>query len=404
MNIDSIIESLNIESELFNSILEILIPVLSAIFFSYICYIITKNLIAKILIKIVSRTKIAWDDYLINQKLFNRIGFLIIPTVFRSFLTDLDWTHLGMLMKILEIWMIFAVLSVLSTILSGVNRIYMNYSTSKNKPIKVFSQVIELFLYSAAIIVSIGIFTNKDTTSLLAGLTAFAAILMLIFKDSILGLVAGIQLSTNSMISIGDWISMPDCGADGNVVEINLITVKVQNFDKTITTIPTYKLISESFTNWRGMKESQGRRIKRYLYIDVNSIHYLTNEEISALKDSKLLGGYIQKMLKDLEEKNTDRKNSLDLYRMTNIGTFREYLNSWISSNPDINKKMTHMVRQLQPTPTGIPLEIYCFSMHQEWVKYEKVQSDIFDHVYAVLELFHLKAFQYSNNTVSGIS
>jgi miniconductance mechanosensitive channel len=300
----------------------------------------------------------------------------------------------------LDVWIIFALISLLSAVLSGVNSVYMSYSSSKDKPIKVFIQVIEIFLYCAAVIVVIGMFTEKDVSTLLAGLTAFAAILMLIFKDSILGLVAGIQLSANNMVHVGDWIVMPSAGADGDVIEINLTTVKVQNFDKTITTIPTYKLVSESFTNWRGMEESNGRRIKRSVIIDVNSIHYLTEEEISTLIDSALLNSYMQKKLKDLEEYNASRKNRLDVRRLTNIGTFREYLESWIETNPDINQEMTHMVRQLQPTPTGLPIEIYCFSARQRWIDYENVQSDIFDHIYAILDLFNLRAFQFSNNTV----
>jgi miniconductance mechanosensitive channel len=243
-------------------------------------------------------------------------------------------------------------------------------------------------------------FTGKDVSTLLAGLTAFAAVLMLIFKDSILGLVAGIQLSANEMVRLGDWISMQSSGADGDVIEIGLTTVKVQNFDKTITTIPTYKLVSESFTNWRGMENSKGRRIKRSINIDVSTIHYLTEEEIATLTDSSLLNSYMQKKLKDLDEFNANRKNHLDKRRLTNIGTFREYLESWIASNPDINRQMTHMVRQLQPTPTGLPVEIYCFSAHQKWIDYENVQSDIFDHVFAVMDLFNLKTFQFSTNSI----
>ena len=185
------------------------------------------------------------------------------------------------------------------------------------------------------------------------------------------------------------------------MLEINLTTVKVQNWDKTITTIPTYKLVSESFTNWRGMEESEGRRIKRSVNIDVNSIHYLTKGELEVLKKSVLLKGYIEGKVSDLEKFNANRENILDERRLTNIGTFREYLETWLSHNPDINLNMTHMVRQLQPTPTGLPLEIYCFSARQEWVRYEQVQSDIFDHVFAVMDMFNLRAFQYSGNVVS---
>jgi miniconductance mechanosensitive channel len=398
--IDLIIENLNIRSEHAGFLIKVSLSLLLAFAAGYVAYLVTKKIIAKIVIKITKRTKFIWDDLLFDQKLFNRLGLLVFPTATKMILSGLDWKYAGSIAKALDAWIIFAFVSLILTVLAGVDRIYMNYSSSKDKPVKVFIQVIAIFLYSVAVIVVIGLFTEKDVSTLLAGLTAFAAVLMLIFKDSILGLVAGVQLSVNNMVHIGDWIAMPGCGADGDVIEINLITVKVQNFDKTITTIPTYKLVSESFTNWRGMAESNGRRIKRSIYIDVASVHYLTEDEINVLKDSSLLNSYLHKKLKDLEEFNASRKNRLDIRRLTNIGTFREYLESWIASNPDINRDMTHMVRQLQPTPTGIPLEIYCFSARKDWIDYENVQSDIFDHVFAILDLFNLKAFQYSTHAV----
>ena len=232
----------------------------------------------------------------------------------------------------------------------------------------------------------------------MVGLSAFAAVLMLIFKDTILGFVAGVQLMSNKMVKLGDWIAMPSANADGEVLEINLVTVKVQNWDKTISTIPTYKLVSESFTNWRGMEESNGRRIKRSVNIDVRSIHYLTPEEIEELKKSALLKEYMTKKMAELEQYNMNKENPLDARRLTNIGTFREYMESWIAANPCIAQEMTHMVRQLQPGPTGIPLEVYCCSSLQKWVDYERVQADLFDHLYAVIPLFNLRIFQYPSN------
>lgn len=188
---------------------------------------------------------------------------------------------------------------------------------------------------------------------------------------------------------------------DGEVTEIGLTTVKVQNWDKTITTVPTHKLVSESFTNWRGMEESGGRRIKRSVNIDVSSIHYLSDAELATLGSSQLLRRYMEKKLAELAEYNANRASDLDERRLTNIGTFREYMEQWIESNPDINQDMTHMVRQLQPGPTGLPLEIYCFSAKQRWIDYENVQSDLFDHVYAVMPLFNLRAFQYSGEVAA---
>lgn len=403
-NLDFLIERLGIQSESLNLLISISISVLLAIILGYIAYLITKKIVAKIVLKIVQKTKFKWDDLILSQRFFNRLGLLVFPIVSRMCIAGLEWEYTSFFTKILDVWVIFALISLVSVLLYGLNDIYMNYSKSKDKPIKVFIQVVEIFLYCAAVIIIIGMFTDKDVSTLLAGLTAFAAVLMLIFQNTILGLVAGIQLSANNMVQVGDWIVMPSSGADGDVIEINLTTVKVQNFDKTITTIPTYKLVSESFTNWRGMEESNGRRIKRSINIDVNSIHYLTDEEVSALIDSSLLNSYMRKKLKDLEEFNANRKNKLDVRRLTNIGTFREYLESWIASNPDINQEMTHMVRQLQPTPTGLPIEIYCFSARQRWIDYENVQSDVFDHIYAILDVFNLKAFQFSSGSapVSG--
>jgi miniconductance mechanosensitive channel len=381
--------------------IKICITLLLAFLAGYAAYLAVRKIVAGIVIRITRRTGFKWDNLLFDRKLFGRLGILTFPIVTKTLLAGLVWSHAGLVLKALDTWIIFAFVALVSSVLSGVDRIYMSRSDSKDKPIKVFIQVVEIFLYSAAIIVAIGMFTEKDVTTLLAGLTAFAAVLMLIFKDSILGLVAGVQLSANDMVHIGDWIVMPSCGADGDVKEIGLTTVKVQNFDKTITTIPTYRLVSESFTNWRGMTESEGRRIKRFINIDVHSIHYLTGEEIAALTDSSLLNAYMRQKLKDLEEYNASRKSSLDVRRLTNIGTFREYLESWIASNPDINREMTHMVRQLQPTPTGLPIEIYCFSARQRWIDYENVQSDIFDHVFAILDLFNLRAFQYSGSVAT---
>lgn len=387
---------MDIFSEASLAYVKVLVTFLIAAFFGWLAWFVAKKWLAKLIFKVVNKTPYEWDDLLFDKTFFNRFSLLIAPIVFRIGLTSVEWSGMTTLNKLLDAWIVFAVTGVLIAIMSGINRIYESFPMSKDKPIKVFIQVIDIFLCCAAIIIVVGMFTGKDVTTLLAGLTAFVAVLMLIFQNSILGLVAGIQLSANNMVRIGDWIVMPSSGADGDVLEINLTTVKVQNWDKTITTIPTYKMVSESFTNWRGMEESKGRRIKRSIYIDIDSIHYLTGEEIEKLKDSDLLKGYLDRKLTEIHEYNSNRINRLDKRELTNLGTFREYLEIWLSRNPHINQEMTHMVRQLQPTATGLPLEIYCFSARQAWVDYENVQSDIFDHVFAVMDLFNLKTFQYS--------
>lgn len=365
----------------------------------WLAYLFAKKFLARIITKIAGHTSTNWDDLLFDDKFFKRLGYLIAAIVVKIGFSSLDWTIVDVLQKFIGIWIVFAGVFLVSSIFDGINRVWETYPMSKEKPLKIFIQVVMIFIWGVALIIAISILTGKSLLILLGGLTAFAAVLMLVFQDSILGFVAGIQLSANNMVSIGDWIVMTNRGVDGDVIEINLTTVKVQNWDKTITTIPTHKLVSESFTNWRGMVESKGRRIKRSVNIDISTIHYLAEKDIEELMQSDILKDYMTNKLKEIEDHNAKHENPLDKRRMTNIGTFREYLESWLKSNPNINLEMTCMVRQLQPTATGVPIEIYCFSARQAWIDYENVQSDIFDHVFAILELFNLKAFQYSRNT-----
>jgi len=363
-------------------------------------YWIAKKWLYKLVFKLTRKTSTNWDDLMFTKKFFHRLGLLIAPITVLAALSTIQWEHIDIVLKFARVWITLASVMMISVVFEGANRIYESYPIARDKPIKVVIQLITIFLWCAALIFTISIFSNKDVSVLLGFLTGFVAVLMLIFQDSILGFVASIQLNSNNMVRVGDWIVMPSRNVDGDVIEINLTTVKVQNWDKTITTIPTHKLVSESFTNWRGMEESKGRRIKRSLNIDICTIHYLSEEETNRLRSSALLGKYMETKLKELDEYNANRPTHIDKRRMTNIGTFREYLESWIASNPDINQEMTHMVRQLQPSATGVPLEIYCFSARQAWVDYERVQSDIFDHIFAVLDIFGLKAFQYSSTVI----
>lgn len=365
---------------------------------AWLTYWMAKKWLAKLVVKLAGKTATNWDDLMFDTHFFNCFAFFITPIVVQLLSAYMEWNHSILLQKTINIWVVVAVVLLVSAILDGINRIYDSYPVARNRPIKVFMQVIKIFIYCIAVIVVVSIIMDKDPRALLVGLSAFAAVLMLIFKDAILGFVAGVQLIANRMVKLGDWIVMPSANADGEVLEINLTTVKVQNWDKTISTIPTYRMVSESFTNWRGMEESKGRRIKRSVNIDVQSIHYLTDAELEVLKKSVLLKDYITGKLEELERYNAERKTPLDARRMTNVGTFREYMEMWIASNPDIAQDMTHMVRQLQPGPTGLPLEIYCFSSRQKWIEYERVQADIFDHLYAVIPLFNLRIFQYPSD------
>jgi len=400
MDFTSLFNSMGINSQGLIIFLNTIVSILIIGIVGWIAYLVARKFLAHIVLKIAGHTSTDWDNLLFDKLFFRRLGILIAAIVIKIGLTSLDWEYMNIIQKLISTWITFASVFLFSSILDGINRIWETYPISKEKPLKIFTQVLMIFVWGVALIIVVSIFTGKSLIILLGGLTAFAAVLILVFQDSILGFVAGIQLSANNMVRIGDWIVMPNRGVDGDVLEINLTTVKVQNWDKTITTIPTHKLVSESFTNWRGMQESKGRRIKRSINIDINTIHYLSQQEIETLKESEFLNHYLDKKLSDIEKHNAKHNTPLDKRMLTNIGTFREYLESWLNNNPNLNLEMTHMVRQLQPTATGVPIEIYCFSAKQDWIEYERVQSDIFDHVFAVMKVFNLKPFQYSSNTI----
>ncbi|WP_295939369.1 mechanosensitive ion channel domain-containing protein [uncultured Alistipes sp.] len=399
MDLTSLLNKIGVHSPEWISTINVAVTVFLVALVGFVVYIVARKWLARLVIKLVGKTAASWDDLMFNQKFFNRLGALLMPIVIAYVFKHISFEVPKIVIQLTYVWITVAFVMMVTAILNGINAIYESYAVSRDRPIKVFIQLIEIFLWCAVLMITISIFTGVNVGALLGGLTAFAAVLMLIFQDSILGFVAGIQFSANNMVRVGDWIVMPSRGVDGDVVEISLTTVKVQNWDKTITTIPTHRLVSESFTNWRGMEESGGRRIKRSVNIDVGSIRYLTAEEIETLRNSSLLGGYMEVKLKEIAEYNAGRA-PLDQRRLTNIGTFREYLESWLANNPNINQNMTHMVRQLQPGPTGLPVEIYCFSARQAWIAYENIQSDIFDHIFAIVGLFHLRAYQYGSGVI----
>lgn len=379
-----------------DSLLKIAITLAVAV----LLYIVVRKWVGKWVKYLVGKTWSKWDDILYEQRFFNKLAYLIPPITAYVILTFITWEYKYLLRRVVDIWLVIATLFIITALLNAINRIYESYPISKNRPITFFVQLIKVFLYTVTVITVISIFVNKSPEHLIVGLSAFAAVLLLIFKDSILGFVAGIQLSANDMVRIGDWIVMPNNHADGTVLEINLYTVKVQNWDMTISTIPTYQMVSESFTNWRGMQESPGRRIMRSINIDIHSVHFLTHDEVEKFKTSYYLKDYLSTMQEKLGDINKDKDTILDERKLTNIGIFRQYIEFWINANPDINKGMTHMVRQLQPGPTGMPIQIYCFSGRKVWVEYEKVQADIFDHVMAVIPEFNLKVFEYPSQYV----
>nr|MBC8485194.1 mechanosensitive ion channel [Bacteroidota bacterium] len=295
-------------------------------------------------------------------------------------------------------YMLIVVILAINALLNAITDIYQDFTISKRKPIKGYVQVVMIIIYVIGGIIIIAILFGKNPLGLLGGLGAFSAILLLVFKDPILGFVGGIQLSANKMLQPGDWVSMPEYNADGTVTDVALTTVKVQNWDKTISTIPTYSLITGSFKNWRGMEESGGRRIKRSINIDMKSIKFCTPDMLKKFEEILDVKEYVKNKEIELEayntEMNIDNSVLVNGRRQTNIGIFRAYLRGYLHNHPLINDNMTFLIRQLQQTEKGLPVEIYVFSKLQEWAKYEDLQSDIFDHVLAVIPEFELKVFQ----------
>ncbi len=332
--------------------------------------------------------------------MFNRLAYIAPALViFYSIHYALDTPLLVAFIKKLSVMYIIIIsMLVANSFINSLHDIYLKFPISKDKPIKGYVQVLKLFLYLTTIIILISYLTGTKPYTLLAGLGALAAVILLIFKDTILGLVASIQISVNDMVKPGDWIEIPARNTDGTVMEITLNTVKVQNFDNTISTVPTYALVSESFTNWRGMQESDGRRIKRAVNIDMRSVRFLDEELINRLKKIQILRPHIDEKLAEIakynEEHNIDPASPVNGRKMTNLGTFRKYMELYISHLPRVNKNLTLMVRQQDPTDKGIPLEIYAFSLDKNLIDYENLQSDIFDHMLAVIFEFDLRVFQ----------
>lgn len=304
------------------------------------------------------------------------------------------------------VYMILAGLLVVNGFLNAVNDIYSSFDISRNKPIKGYLQVAKIILAIFVVVLAIAVLLDQSPVVLLSGIGAMTAVLMLVFKDSILGLVAGIQLSMNDMVRIGDWIEMPQYGADGDVIDITLHTVMIQNWDKTITSIPAYSMISGSFKNWRGMSDSGGRRIKRSILIDIESIKFCDEKMLHRFRNFQLIREYVetrqQEIAKHNQTRSVDDNELINGRRMTNVGTFRKYIKAYLKDHPKIHKGLTFLVRQLPPGEHGLPIEIYVFSNDQDWVNYEEIQADIFDHLLAVLPLFELTIYQRPTNAALG--
>jgi miniconductance mechanosensitive channel len=384
-------------TDIFDKVVILTLVILAAVLTNIICNTIIKS-VAKPLIR---RSKNQLDDILLDKKILNKliliipatIIFILIPLLFPENTTFSIWVH-----RLSSIYIIAVALYFISGILDFILELSYRNKNLRDKPLRGVFLILKIAVYFVGIIIIIGIIIDKSPVTLLAGLGASAAILSLVFKDTIVGFVSGVQLSTNNMLRIGDWITMPKYGIDGDVIDVTLNTVKVKNFDNTITTIPPTTLMNDSFQNWRGMEESGGRRIKRSINIDMNSVKFCTPEMLEKYKKINLLKNYIEEKEKILHEYNNehDIDNSIRVNgrRQTNIGVFRAYLERYIASHPQVNQQLTHMVRQLQPTEKGIPIELYFFSAEKRWILYENIQSDVFDHVLAIIPEFDLHVFQ----------
>jgi miniconductance mechanosensitive channel len=352
--------------------------------------------------RLAARSKATWDDALVDAKLFARLAHIPPALVIYygiAWVPKLD-ADLAILVQRVAVSLIVVVASTsLVSFLTAINGVYESNPEYRRRPIKAYIQLVKIAIAVVTTIIVVSTLMDRSPWIFLSGLGAMTAVLLLVFRDTILSLVASIQIATNDMIHVGDWVEMPQAGVDGDVIEVALHTVKVQNWDKTISTIPTHKFIDESFKNWRGMSLSGGRRIKRSVYIDIRSVRFLTAEEIEEFGRWALLADYMAEKKAEIErydaESGGDGRVEADIRRLTNIGTLRAYVASYLRNHPKIHDRgYTLIVRQLAPGPQGLPLELYCFSNDQEWTNYEAIQSDVFDHILAIVPEFGLRVFQ----------
>jgi miniconductance mechanosensitive channel len=352
--------------------------------------------------RFVRSTRMKWDDHLVEEGVFKhlfRLSPCLILWAGGRLLQQLGAASGPVVVRIAEVAGVVIVSIVLEALLRAGHSIYQSLPVSKVHPIKGYVQIMRLILWISTVVVAVATAIDRSPMLFLSGLGAMTAVLLLVFKDTILGLVASVQLATNDMLRVGDWIEMPQNYADGDVVDIALHTVKVRNWDMTITTIPTWSLISSGFKNWRSMQESGGRRIKRALLIELSSIRYLGEQEIAGLAGVALLTDYLKRKEEELADYRAQVRGEFahvatNLRRLTNVGTYRAYLQGWLDAHPQIHRQMTCMVRQLPPQPEGLPLEIYCFTTTTKWAEYEGIQADVFDHALAVASEFGLRVFQ----------
>lgn len=387
----------------FNLLLLLSVLVLLVFMVQYL----TRRILNAVLNRVSRLTGIEFLRHLSERRFPHYLAMIIpfslvkgsIPIIFDHFPRTMV-----MVDKMVDIFLIFYVIWLVSSIVNAFTDTLRSRPSLADKPLDSYVQVVKIILYAIGFIVLFSILTGQKPGVILGGLGAASAILMLIFKDTILGFVASMQVSTNDMVRIGDWITMPKYGADGDVIQITLTTVKIRNFDKTITTIPPYSLVSDSFQNWRGMVETGGRRVKRSIYVKQSSIRFLSDEEVKELLKVQAISQYIIARSQEIETYNqsvgADKSLALNGRNLTNMGLFREYIKNWLSLHPDVHKEMLLLVRQLQPTSKGLPLELYFFTATTMWKRYEDITSDVFDHVTAAARFFDLELFEDISNPV----
>lgn len=385
----------------FSDLISLLLVLGFILAISVVIHLVLHRLVLGAVERLARRSRHWWKRALFDSKLFNRLAVtlqgVIIQVQAGLWLSGGGLT-LAVIQTITHLWILLFGLLSLFSLLDALLDISVQSRTAHNLPLRGLFQGIKLVGALFIGILMVSLLIGKSPVILFSGLGAMTAVTMLVFKDPILGLVAGIQLSANNMLSVGDWLEMPKYGADGEVIDIGLTTVKVRNWDNTITTIPTYALISDSFKNWRGMSESGGRRIKRSLHLDASSVHFLDEAELKRLHRAQLLAPYLDGKVQELGRYNSEQQADLSSLvngrRLTNLGTFRAYLAAYLKAHPSIHQQMTLMVRQLEPGSNGVPMEIYAFTNTTSWVEYEGIQGDIFDHVFAVLPEFGLRVHQ----------
>ncbi len=377
---------------------------------AWLGYLISSRVLNTVLHRVAARTSSSWDNALINNGVGRKLSQLVPVFIIyegAGKLTNINERLLGLAMNLTSAYMIVVIAITVIAVLSTANDIYESNPRAVQRPIKGFIQLLQLAVLILAGLLCIAALLDQSPVLMLSGFGAMTAVLLLIFKDTLLSLVASVQLTAQDMVRVGDWIEMPQFGADGDVVDVELHTVKVQNWDKTITTIPTHRLISDSFKNWRGMSLSGGRRIKRALHLDASSVHFMNAQEIEHCNRFTLLEGYLADKQGELSTYNNalygiedaQRDATVNMRRLTNIGTFRVYAERYLQQHPLVHQDMTLMVRQLAPGPQGVPIELYCFTTTTAWGEYENIQADIFDHLLAIIPEFGLRLFQQPAGT-----